>query len=353
MRISRKLLTLVVMLSGLGGAVLAAAPRFETPEAALEQGVSAFRGGYLEIAVPALEFAARSDNMMAKYYLALIYSDNMGARTDHAKAYRLYRDIVDVNAEIDADMDPRAPIVGRSMTALARYIKRGLPEIGMRPDAARAASLFRTASLAFGDEDAQFELAKLQLEGIDQTGSPRTAIHWLSVLSENGHAGAQAFLADLLWRGKHVKADSVKALALIAVAVENAAPQERLWIEDIYQGIYCGTAKGIHKQATGVVAEWGERYGDKIRQRQAAQTEFGALNVSPARTCDDGNYVGRLLEDGSKPAPPAAAITRDDRGHLEPSTGATGQGGFAYGATAPSAATGFGLRDVSTPAPGN
>ena len=85
------------------------------------------------------------------------------------------------------------------------------------------------------------------------------------MLSQKGHAGAQAFLADLLWRGKYMKTDPVRALALISVAVANAPAYERVWIEDIYQNIYCGAAQGIRKQATGIVADWRTRYGRKPR----------------------------------------------------------------------------------------
>jgi exopolysaccharide production negative regulator len=350
MRISKITALLALIGIAVSGAV-SATPRFESPDAALKQGLSAFRGGYYEIAEPALQYAARSESLLAKYYLAMIYSDNLGARTDHVKAYGLFRDIVDVNADIDPDIDPRAPIVGRSMTALAKYVKSGLPELHMRANPRRAADLFQNASLTFNDADAQYELAKLLLEGEGVKRDPRTAIHWLSVLSQSGHASAQAFLSDLLWRGKYVKADPVRALALIAVSVENAPPQERLWIEDIYQSIYCGTAKGIHKQATGVVAEWGERYGQKNRRAASDAPLSGAQDVSPVRTCDNGHYVGRLT--GSEDE--GSATLNDGEADIElnaaPST-PTRSGGYAYGSTsgAPQPATGFGLRGVSTPA---
>ena len=79
--------------------------------------------------------------------------------------------------------------------------------------------------------------------------------HWLSRLSRSGHPGAQAFLADLLWRGKFVQKDQAAALNLIDVAVSNASPSERVWIEDIYQKIFCNAGEGVRLQATGRVAE--------------------------------------------------------------------------------------------------
>ncbi len=175
----------------------------------------------------------------------------------------LFERIVDEHIDADPDDDPRAPYVGKALTALAGYVRRGLPEIGLKPDPERAVFYLKNASTTFNDEDAQYELAKLQLKGEGIETNVPLGRHWLSILSQNGHAGAQAFFADLLWRGKHVEQDPARALALISIAVENAPPQERLWIEDIYQNIYCGSGEGIRKQATGLVAQWGDRYGRK------------------------------------------------------------------------------------------
>ena len=109
------------------------------------------------------------------------------------------------------------------------------------------------------------------------------------MLSQKGHSGAQAFLADLLWRGKYMKADPVRALALISVAVANAPAYERVWIEDIYQNIYCGAAQGIRKQATGIVADWRTRYGRKPDAQD--HTGLGTLNMQATRTCGNGEPV--------------------------------------------------------------
>ena len=166
------------------------------------------------------------------------------------------------------------------------------------------------------------------------------------MLSQKGHAGAQAFLADLLWRGKYMKTDPVRALALISVAVTNAPPYERVWIEDIYQNIFCGAAQGMRKQATGIVAEWRTRYGRKPDTQD--DTGLGALNIQAPRTCGNGEPVLYDMSTGgvsgttsaaAAAAPPApAALPAAPEG-----------GSFAKGAS------GIGLRDIgasaSAPAP--
>jgi hypothetical protein len=223
-RTSKPALLLAVLMMVPGPVLGATTTTFKTTADALKQGMSAFNGGYYEIAIPALQFAAKDHEFLAEFYLAKIYADNSGSQTDHAKAYALFQTIADEHAEIDPEDDPRAPYVGKSLTALAGYVRTGLKEIGLKPDPERAAEYLHNASVSFDDEDAQFELAKMQLkgEGVDQD-IPR-ARHWLARLSQKGHAGAQAFLADLLWRGMYMEKDQPRALALISVSVDNAPP---------------------------------------------------------------------------------------------------------------------------------
>lgn len=305
MRTSKRGLWLAFMFVAPGLALAAGSvtPTFKSSEEALKQGVSAFNGGYYEIAIPALQYAAADHEFLAQFYLAKIYADNTGAHTDHAKAYKLFQAIADEHAEIDPDDDPRARYVGKSLTALAGYVRTGLKEIGLKPDPERAAEYLHNASVSFDDEDAQFELAKLQLkgEGVDED-IPR-ARHWLARLSQKGHAGAQAFLADLLWRGLYMDKDQPRALALISVSVDNAPPTERLWIEDIYQNIYCGAGEGVRTQATGIVAEWGNRYGRKPEFRD--RTGLGTLIAQPVRTCHNGELVGRIEQNQKTAVDPA------------------------------------------------
>jgi exopolysaccharide production negative regulator len=283
----------------------AAPAKYSSPRDALDQGIGAYNGGYYEIAVPALEYAADAHLFLAPYYLARIYSDNNSSQTDHAKAYELYLKIAEEHTDVDPDDDQRAPYVAKAMTQIAGYLLTGLPDVGLKPNSRIAAEYLREAAQFFRDEDAQFELAKLYLRGDGIERDVPYAKHWLSVLSQKGHSGAQAFLADLLWRGKHMKANPVRALALISVAVVNAPPYERVWIEDIYQNIYCGTANGIRKQATGLVADWRTRYGRKPDTTD--HSGLSPLSAQVVRTCQNGEPVpvdiGVVAADASTPEP--------------------------------------------------
>jgi len=304
---------------------------YTSPQAAFEQGLGAYKSGYYEIAIPALEEAAAKgkglNQFFAEFYLARIYSDNTGAQTDHAKAYMLFQKLADENADADPDDGQRPPFVAKSLTALAGYLKLGVKEIGVRPDPGRAVDYLRHAATFFNDKDAQFELAKVYLSGSGTSEDVKRGMHYLSVLTEEGHPGAQALLADLLWRGRYVKKDERRALALITVSVENAPTHERLWIEDIYQNIFCGTSQGARKQADGIVAVW-----RKVFAPQSAPPDMGLglRDLQPSRKCEDGEVldIRRAGEQSAAVAAPPAAV--------QPTPPPVMQGGTAT----------FGLRDV-------
>src|SRR6185503_3066275 len=141
-----------------------------------------------------------------------------------------------------------------------------------------------------------------------------------------GYQARQALLADLYWRGRHVKKDERRALALITVAVENAPEHERIWIEDIYQNIFCGTSQGTRKQADGIVATW-----KKIFTRPAAPPDRMALGgLEPQRKCGTGEVLDIRREAAPPKETPPAVVATPPAARPEPMQGSTG----------------FGLRDI-------
>ncbi len=276
------------------------AAEFVSPDAAQRQGISAFKGGYYELAIPALEYAAEHDMLLAQYYLGVLFSDNNSIHTNHPKAYLLFQAIANKHANADPKDSTKAPFVANSLTSLARYLTSGLPEIGVEVDATRAAEYLRHAALFFNDEDAQFELAKLYLRGEGVKSDVARGKHWLATLAKKGHAGAQAFLADLYSRGMYVRKDSVRALALISVALKNTSSKDRVWIEDVYQNIYCGASKGVRAQVDGgMVAQWDKRYGR--RPSLESNLGLGLLKIKTHRVCEDGK-TPPLLKQGLQPS---------------------------------------------------
>jgi hypothetical protein len=305
--LARGVLATIVALMLLGPAGVSAREqvRFVSPEAAFEQGLSAHRGGNFALAEQALRFASERGHVLGRYALARLYADSNAPFTNHERAYELYNSIVvEHSARIDVDDDPRAVYVGKALTAVAGYVLRGIPQIGLLPNPERAAGYFQEAATFFRDHDAQFELAKLYLAGEGVRPDTRKAVHWLSTLSQAGHPGAQAFLADLYWRGKSGLPKSPdRALALITLAAENAPPHERIWIEDIYQSIYCGLSAGVREGAAGLIASFRHRYAP--RPGTEPRDTIG-LTERPYRSCADGTSLPALEAPG-EPTPTETA----------------------------------------------
>ena len=264
--------------------------KFASPKAALDQGLAAYKVGYLPGAIEAFEFVRDRNDLTAKFYaefyLARIYADNSGPHTDHAKAYNLLQRIVEENAETDPDDLPRAPVVAKALTSLAGYVKRGLPAAHVTPNPAQAAEFLRSAASTFDEPDAQFELAKMLLIGDGVPPDEPLALHYLSKLVQDSHPGAQAFLADLHWHGRFVPRDQNRALGLIEMAVENAPMSERLWIDEIYQNIYCGAPAAVRTKAKDLVANWRKMFARP--KQEDAQMGLGGRDMVPVRTCRNG-----------------------------------------------------------------
>lgn len=262
---------------------------FVSPEAALEQGLNAYRAGFDEIALPALTFAAENKLFLGRYHLGRLFSEERSNLTNHARAYEIFQDIVNEHApHIDVDDDERAPYVGKALTFLGRYVYRGVPEAGISASPARAAEFLQEAATFFREPDAQYELAKLYLTGDGVEKDTRRAVHWFSALSQQGHVSAQATFADILWTGKVVSKDEKRALALITLAMENTPVNERFWIEDIYQRIFCGSSPSVRQQADGLVASFRQQFMPR-QMMDPAERSIG--DASPERVCSNGEKI--------------------------------------------------------------
>jgi uncharacterized protein len=339
-------LTGLVLITALllgGSAYAAGKAKFASPEAAVNHGLGALQSGETHLAIQAFEDAATVDgeNVPALYYLARIYADNAQSFTDHGKAYGLYMRIANAHANIDPDDDDRAPFVAKAMTQLALYMRNGLPNHGVKADVTQAASVLRHAATFFNDEDAQFEYAKLQLRGEGVPEDKSQGLYWLSQLGEKGHTGAQAFLADLYWRGLHVPKDPTRALLLITLATENAPASDRVWLEDAYQNMFCGAGLGVRKQASGAVADWRQKYSRPVQIERQDRSGLTAIQPQVVRTCSNGETVGT-----PKRASNAAPVANETTASLPtgPSSNVRGSNSAAQPPMMQGNTMGFGLR---------
>jgi len=229
-------------------------------------GMQNYKKGAYKAAVRDLKHASDGGVLLADFYLARIYENKRSGLHNRLEAFLHYKRVADALFDIDPDNDPRIRFAGQALTAVARYVRDGIPELNIPPNMARAAKFFRHAAVFFREDDAKFELAKMQLEQAKRAGQlqrnaryVRLAVNDLSELSRNGHAGAQAYLASLLWHGKFVREDRIFAYSLATVAAESLADgrsddRRVSWILKIHRDIYCSAPRGLRERARSTMA---------------------------------------------------------------------------------------------------
>ena len=323
-----------------GSAAAQQAATAASAQAAIERGLGAYQTGSREAAIAALsEAASRGDpsvRFAAEFYLARIYAENIAAGADQTKAFVLFRKLADENLDVDPETNKRAPFVAKALIALAGYVRTGLRDIDLAPNPGRATEYLHHAAVFFGDRDAQFELARIYLSGDASADDAKRGLHYLAALTEESHAPAQALLAELFWRGRYVKKDDRRALALVTMAAENAPLHERIWIDDTYATIFCATTETARAAAEPLVARWRRMFTHPAAGPDAAVRVAAAPRaLVPERQCASGERVA-LGPAGKAAAPvaaPAAAPAQPGgAGLMRPAapttTGTTTGGGF-------------------------
>ena len=304
------------MLALSSGGGIAAADR--SPELAYRASVAAMKAHDFAGAIPDLRFAADNGVFLAQYYLARLYAVDGQPFTDHPAAFRRLRALVAANRSIDAYIDKRAPFVGDAERLLAIYYRLGLPEAGIAADAAMSKAHMEHAALRLGNTEAQFQLALIDLHTPDLV--PR-ALDALDNLAETKHhAAAAAQIALVYNEGRLHDHTPVEALAYAMFAVKLAGGDDRIWIGDIYQSLYCQASPDDRIKAGQFTDELersafdvtdGDHQGAEIG-RDSPRPQ-GVLNLGEAgtqRACGNGEAVpepASLLPPLDRPAQEAAA----------------------------------------------
>jgi TPR repeat protein len=281
-----------LLLLGLNsGASAIDVPTYGSATEAYRQGVAALKKGQTEAALPALDYAAERGVLGAQLKLARVYANGNGVEKDDSKAFAYYRQIANQRADISA-ASPVSKYVAEAFVALGRYYVKGIEASAVQPDPRRAAGLFRHAGSIFGSAEAQYELAKLYLDGAGVEKNVGLAINWLATAAKKQHAAAQATLGEILWRGEDtVRQRPARGIALIMLAHANGAAsgKEPQWIADLYLEALASSDRALLKEAMAMTGEWG---GPPITID---------LVPEPAKTV----LPGQLLVPATEAAPPA------------------------------------------------
>jgi hypothetical protein len=233
---------------------------FGNPQQAFRRGVEALRSGDTAQSVPALKYAAENGHPLAQWKLGKMYADGDGVPHDDYKAFQYFSKIVDDFDEDDGGQRELA-VVSKAFVAVGVYSLKGIPS-RLKPDASRALDMFRFAATNFGDPDAQYNLARMMLDGVGVTKNPPQAARWLSLAAEKRHVASQALLGHLLFNGdKGVAPQRARGLMWLQMAQQNCDPGRDKWIVDAYTTAMAG-ASDLDRDASRLYAERFLRRGD-------------------------------------------------------------------------------------------
>ncbi len=211
---------------------------FKNPQQAMRAGVAGYRSGDVKSSVEAFKYAAANGNPLARWKLGKMYADGDGVPHDDAKAFDYFSQIVQNYDEDDGNRRDIS-VVSNAFVALGIYSLNGIPNSEIKPSPERALEMFQYAALSFGNADAQYNLARLFLDGAD--GVPkdlRQAARWLSLAAEKNHCEAQALLGHMLFNGfdgfAEQRAKGLMWLTMARDAALDSKDPKDLWIIDLY-----------------------------------------------------------------------------------------------------------------------
>ena len=151
-------------------------------------------------AVQALEYAATQGHSLALWKLGRMYAEGDGVQADDLKAFEYFSKLADQNADESPD-SPNAGVVASAFVALGTYFLDGIKGTYVTANPTRAHEMFHYAASYFSDPNAQYNLARLYLDGHGVETDPRQAARWFNLAAEKGHHPSQALLGHLLMNG--------------------------------------------------------------------------------------------------------------------------------------------------------
>lgn len=247
----------------------------------------ALKGGRVKDALSVLESSARQNVLAAQLRLGRIYAEGIVAARDDVRACKLFEAAVEGHSSYDR-MHAEAPMMGEALRSLGFCYLSGVSTPGWERDTTRAAELFHQAGAIYEDRVGLFELAKLYLKGEGVRQNSRLAISYLYTAARKRYAPAQALLGTMMWEGKMMKRQSGAGLALLMLAREGAATEDRSWIERSYDDAMLTASKDEEFESAALAKNWKGAYGTEPASTLEATNAIPMDSPVVAAREDDG-----------------------------------------------------------------
>jgi len=201
-----------------------------------------------------LQYAAEGGHPIAQWKLGRMYATGEGVDRDDLRAFDYFSRIANQHAE-DSPSAPQAQIVANAFVALGRYYRDGIPNTRVRIDRERAREMFHYAASYFGNADAQYNLARMYLDGVGSQRDPKYAARWLAQAAQKGQFQAQALLGQMLFNGDLLPRQVARGLMWLTLARDNAGPDE-VWINDVYNSALKRASEDDRAMAGRMLERW-------------------------------------------------------------------------------------------------
>lgn len=198
---------------------------FKDPSSALRRGIENYSKGDVANSIPALKYAADGGKHLASWKLGRMYARGEGVKKDHQAAYNYFARIIRDYKEDQLDPRERS-VVASAFVSVGAYSLTGIPKSRIRKNIKRAMRLFHYAATVFGNANAQYNLARMYLDGRGVERNPRQAVPWLRYAAEKGHVHSLALLGNILFNGERGVARQ-KALGLMYLTLAREAATVR------------------------------------------------------------------------------------------------------------------------------
>ena len=229
-------------------------PMFKDPRAALRAGLERYHAGETSSSVEALRYAADSGESLAQWKLARMYASGDGVARDDRKAFEYYSQIVEHFSNDDPDPNERV-MASNAFLALGAYLREGLAGARIAPDPERAFAMFRYAAAFLRNTEAQYNVARMYLDGAGVNKDVRQAVNWLEIAARKGHAQAQALLGRMMFDGE-TGGTPQRPLGLMYLTLAEQSPgggANDKWIADARAKAFASASEADRKAAGDLV----------------------------------------------------------------------------------------------------
>lgn len=234
---------------------LAPIVKYGSARDAIRDGMRDYNAGDKRGAARALEYAATQGHTLALWKLGRMYADGDGVQADELRAFEYFSKLADQNADESPD-SPNAGVVASAFVALGTYFLDGIKGTYVTANPTRAHEMFHYAASYFSDPNAQYNLARLYLDGHGVERDARQAARWFNLAAEKGHHPSQALLGHLLLIGDGVPRQSARGLMWLTLAREAADPVKDQWISALYEEAFASAGESDRRNALRLLEQY-------------------------------------------------------------------------------------------------